>query len=146
MAALKNISKEDAVTVASPPKVGPLGYWVGCFKKYAAFSGRARRAEYWWFTLFNLLAYALVLGVAHLVSNGTDSRAAIFGVFIAVYLLAVLLPSLAVTVRRLHDANLSGAWFLISLVPGLSIVVFIMTLLPGTAGPNKYGPDPRQVA
>ena len=131
------------MTVVSQSSVGPLGYWVGCLRKYATFTGRARRAEYWWYTLFNVILYAIVLTVAFLISYQTESSVAT-GVIIFVYLLGVLLPTLAVTARRLHDAGLSGWWQLIGIIPGGSIAVLVMTILPGKPGQNQYGPDPRE--
>ena len=131
------------MTVAAPPKVGPLGYWVGCFKKYAVFTGRARRAEYWWFTLVNLVLYAAMFGIGLFIENSTGDSV-VTGVLFVVLLLAMILPSLAVSCRRLHDANLSGLWLLLSFVPFGGLVTFAMTVMEGTAGPNRYGPDPRR--
>jgi uncharacterized membrane protein YhaH (DUF805 family) len=136
------LSKEDIVTAVSQSRVGPLGYWVGCFHKYTTFEGRARRAEYWWYTLFNAIAYFVVAMAGLLIGYATDTPA-VAGVLIALYVLAVLLPSLAVTCRRLHDAGLSGWWQLLAIIPGGSIAVLVMTILPGNPGSNRYGPDPR---
>ena len=130
------------MAVDTESRVGPLGYWTGCYRKYATFSGRARRAEYWWYTLFNLIVYAVIVTVGILISNGGENTA-VFGVLIGAYLLGTFLPTLAVTCRRLHDSGLSGAWQLLGLVPLLGIVVLIMTILPSNSGPNKYGPEPR---
>jgi len=136
------MSKEDTLTVVSQPSVGPLGYWTGCYRKYATFSGRARRAEYWWYTLFNLIIYA-VLATIGLVVSSSGQNSAVLAVLITAYVLVVLLPTLAVTSRRLHDAGLSGWWQLLGIIPLGGLAVFIMTLLPGKPGPNQYGPDPR---
>jgi uncharacterized membrane protein YhaH (DUF805 family) len=130
------------VSVDTRPNVGPLGYWTGCYRKYATFTGRARRAEYWWYTLFNVIIYAALITVGILIGN-SDGSATVVGVLVGVYILAVLLPTLAVTTRRLHDAGLSGWWQLIGFVPLGGIVVFIMTLLDSNPGTNRYGPDPR---
>lgn len=106
------------------------------FKKYAVFCGRARRQEYWFFVLISTLIFiAAMLADAAL---GTGS---------AIFLLASLglaVPSWAVTFRRLHDINVSGAWALLSLIPVLgSIVLLIMTLIDGTPGDNDHGADPK---
>jgi len=130
------------VTVESPPSTGPVGYWTGCFRKYAIFDGRARRAEYWWYTLFNLIIYVVLIGLGLLI-GGSDNNSPVLGALIGVYILAVILPTLAVTSRRLHDSGLSGWWQLVGIIPLGGFAVFIMTLLSGNNGPNKYGPDPR---
>ena len=104
------------------------------FTKYADFSGRATRSEYWLFTIINSVILAVLLGLAAAISWW------ILAVF-AVFYLAVLLPSLAVLVRRLHDTGRSGWWILISFVPFGGIVLLIFTLM-GSGGPNDYGPEP----
>ncbi len=116
-----------------------------CFSKYATFTGRARRAEYWWFFLFNFLM--------NIALNIVD--AAVFGfgrgpmhdggvqVLPALYALAILLPSLAVGVRRLHDLGRSGWWLLIWLIPLIGWIILIWWFATkGEDGPNDYGPDP----
>ena len=94
-----------------PPAGNPLvGYWKQVvLERYAKFDGRARRAEYWWFTLGNVIV-AIVLSLLGGVSD-------IFTVIYFLYALAVLIPSIAVAIRRLHDTDKSGWWLLISLVP-----------------------------
>ncbi|MET8148748.1 DUF805 domain-containing protein [Actinoplanes sp. NPDC049668] len=122
--------------------VGPLGYWLGCFRRYAAFAGRARRAEYWWFTLINGIIFAALVGVGIFVEDSGESSPAL-GRLILVFFFAGLLPTLAVTCRRLHDAGLSGWWQLLGFIPLGSLVVLIMTVLDSDPGVNRYGPDPR---
>ena len=116
-----------------------------CFSKYATFSGRARRAEFWWFALFNSAVFVilsvieLTFGDAHRWMMGEGGPGLVGGV----YWLAILLPSLAVTVRRLHDTDRSGWWLLLEFVPVIGPLVLIWFLAtPGTAGPNRVGPDP----
>ena len=99
-----------------------------CFNKYINFSGRASRSEYWWFALLGFgLSFIPVIGW--------------------ILRLVILLPSLAVQVRRLHDMDRS-AWWLLLLVPPITIIgliiLLIMSIFPGTPGPNRYGPDPLQ--
>jgi len=125
-------------------RVGPIGYWLGCYRKYATFSGRARRAEYWWFTLFNVISYAVLLTLGLLIDYLTEGNGIGPGLLIFVYLIGVLLPSLAVACRRLHDVGQSGLWLLVTLIPGGSLVILIFAVLAGNPGPNQYGPDPRQ--
>src|SRR4051812_3359841 len=112
--------------------------------KYATFSGRARRAEYWWFVLFQVLVgiVAAILDAALGTGFGSGS-----GVFSLIVTLALLLPGLAVTVRRLHDTDRSGWWILIGLIPVVgAIVLIVFTVLDGTPGPNRFGPSPKHAA
>lgn len=148
-------------------KISAWDRYIGCFKKYATFKGRANRAEYWWFYLFNILA-SILFGILPFAGTG--------------YYLISLVPGMAVSVRRLHDINRSGWWYFggliilcaICIIGGviigfsasfpeteemgyfsvvmiaLSLIVLlawaitylIFTLLPGTKGPNKYGDIP----
>ena len=106
-----------------------------CFSKYATFSGRARRSEFWWF----FLAYYGALIVAGLLDYAT--RSSVPG---ALVMLALILPTLAVTIRRLHDTTRSGWWYFISFVPlvgGLVILVFVCQ--DTSPGENIYGPSPK---
>lgn len=107
-----------------------------CFRKYATFSGRARRAEYWWFTLFNFLV-SLALGLF---------EEAVFGAvqpLSSLYSLVVLVPGLAVGARRLHDIGKSGWWQLLWFVPIIGWVILIWWLATlGDEGANEYGDDP----
>jgi uncharacterized membrane protein YhaH (DUF805 family) len=130
-------------------------------RRYADFRGRSRRREYWLFILFNvLMGVALVLLGAILTGgfggyDGTGDAPAIailgFAPFILFYL-AVLVPSIAVQVRRLHDRGWSGWWllgfYLLSWVPVLGLILsiglIVVMCLPGTAGPNRFGPDPKE--
>jgi uncharacterized membrane protein YhaH (DUF805 family) len=117
--------------------------FINVFKKYADFSGRAHRREYWMFTLFNtLIIFALsLIGIGFVVYN--INPAIIIGI-ISVYGLAVIIPSLALTVRRLHDIDKSGWLFFITFVPAVGgIILFVFSVLDGTPGDNQYGPDPK---
>jgi len=106
-----------------------MNYFIAVFKKYAVFSGRARRAEYWQFFLINLII-SFVLGFID---------GAIKTQFLGtIWSLITLLPSLAVAVRRMHDVNKSG-WFI--LIP---IYNLILACTEGTAGTNEYGEDPKR--
>ena len=109
-----------------------------CFGKYVDFQGRARRSEYWWFFLFNILMQ-FATGLVDAVLFGADR---VGGVNV-LYSLAVFLPGVAVGVRRLHDIGRSGWWLLVSLVPLVGFIVLIVWLArPGDAGPNRFGADP----
>jgi uncharacterized membrane protein YhaH (DUF805 family) len=103
-------------------------------ERYAVFGGRARRGEYWWFVLANLIVFA-VLAVLMGVSS-------VFGVLYLVYAVAMFVPSLAVAIRRLHDTSRSGWWLLISFVPLVGgIILIVLLALDSTPGPNQYGPS-----
>lgn len=100
-----------------------------CFKKYADFNGRARRSEYWWFALFCIVLQVVVSMISSLLAN--------------VLVLALLLPSLAVGARRLHDINKTAWFLLLLLIPFIgALILIIMYCLEGTKGPNQYGPEP----
>ena len=119
-----------------------MNWYLGALKKYATFEGRARRKDYWFFVLFNVLAI-IVLEILDVVL-GTFSPETGFGLLSGLYAIAVLLPSLAVTVRRLHDTDRSGWWILINFIPLIgAIVLLIFTLLDGTPGSNRFGPNPK---
>ena len=120
-----------------------MDWYLSVLKNYVGFTGRARRKEYWFFHLFNVLI-AIALGVLDSML-GTFNAQLGYGVLSLVYILAVIVPSLAVSFRRLHDTNRSGWWLLLAFVPligGLVLLVFM--ILDGTEGTNDYGPDPKQ--
>lgn len=111
--------------------------------RYAQFTGRARRTEYWYFALFNLIA-SVVLAVLDGLF-GTLNAATGAGLLSGLYALGVLIPSLAVAVRRLHDTNRTGWWLLIALVPIVGVIVLIVfMLLDSQPGTNQYGPNPKE--
>ncbi|WP_129307595.1 DUF805 domain-containing protein [Streptomyces sp. L2] len=113
-----------------------MSWFLEALKKYAVFSGRARRKEYWMFVLFYSIIYAVVLGIG---------VAAKMPALIALPVLALLLPGWGVTVRRLHDTGRSGWWILLGIVPLVGpIVLLVFSATEGEAGPNKYGPNPKE--
>jgi uncharacterized membrane protein YhaH (DUF805 family) len=116
-----------------------MNWYLQVLKKYAVFSGRARRTEYWMFTLVNLIV-AFVLGML-LAFTG------IFGTVISyLYSLAVLIPSLAVGVRRLHDTGRTGWWLLIGFIPLIGEIVLIVFFVEDSRpGANQYGPNPKGI-
>jgi len=99
-----------------------------CFTKYADFNGRAARSEYWWYTLFIIIASVLL-------SNVSDTVSLLFG-------LATLLPSIAVAARRLHDTNRSGWLQLLALIPILGWLVLLYFLVQEAQEPNRFGAAP----
>ncbi len=118
-----------------------MNWYLGTLKQYAVFSGRARRKEYWFFVLFNVLI-SIVLSIIDGIT-GTLSMELGLGVLSGLYTLAVLIPSIAVSVRRLHDTGRSGWWLLIAFIPLIGLVLLVFMLLDGQAQENKYGPDPK---
>jgi uncharacterized membrane protein YhaH (DUF805 family) len=119
-----------------------MSWYLKVLKNYAVFEGRARRREYWMFTLISFL---IAIG-AMIIDNilGTTIQDLPYGLFYALYSLAVFIPGLAVLVRRLHDTDRSGWWFFIALVPLIGgIWLFVLTVLEGTRGSNGYGADPK---
>jgi len=121
-----------------------MNYYTEVLKKYAVFSGRARRKECWMFALWN----AIIVIVASVVLGIIGSIIQYPGIVYLVYLydLAVLIPAFAVGARRLHDTNRSGWWLLIGLVPLVgAIVLLVFMIMDGQPGDNKYGPNPKGV-
>src|SRR5450755_2727913 len=119
-----------------------MNWYLQALKKYADFSGRARRREYWFFVLFNIII-SVVLSVCD-VFVGTYSAAASVGILSGIYTLAVLIPGIAVTVRRLHDTGRSGWWILIVLVPIIGgIWLLVLMFFDSQPGDNAYGPSPK---
>lgn len=119
-----------------------MNWYLAVLKKYAVFGGRARRMEYWMFALFSIII-SIVLSVADNVLSTTVEPG--IGIISSVYSLAVLIPGLAVSVRRLHDTDRSGWWLLVGLVPciGVFVILFFM-FQPGKPGSNQYGPNPKE--
>ncbi|MEH0194624.1 DUF805 domain-containing protein [Caulobacter sp. CCNWLY153] len=117
-------------------------------RKYAQFSGRARRSEYWLFALFTF-AVSIAITILRLIVSGPQSLESgnfdALGLVSLAFSLAMFIPSLAVSFRRLHDTDRSAWWILIGLIPLIgAIVLLVFYILPGTTGPNKFGPDPKQ--
>jgi uncharacterized membrane protein YhaH (DUF805 family) len=120
---------------------GPVGFGgaiARCFSKYVDFTGRAPRSEYWWWHLFYWLAVVVLLMLDGLVASLHGSP-----VLTLLALLALFLPTLAGTVRRLHDTDHSGWMILIAMVPLVGPIIYLVFMCQrGTAGPNRFGPDP----
>ena len=112
-----------------------------CFSKFADFSGRARRQEYWYFVVFNMLIQAGLNALGRLVF-GSDSNMA--SIFAGIYALVVFIPSLAVAWRRLHDVGKSGAYYFFMLIPVVGwIIVLIQLCKDSQPGENQYGVSPK---
>ena len=139
-------------------------------RRYADFSGRSRRMEFWMFSLLNAIVYGVLIAIsfsgipwAAIMAEDTEALArmpdlsgiTIVGlVLLGIWMLAILIPSIAVTVRRLHDRDMSGWWYLgiivASMIPVVgfiaSIAMLVLMVLPGTAGPNRFGNDPKDTS
>ena len=120
-----------------------MNYFIDCLtKKYACFSGRARRQEYWLFVLFNIIAGIIVGVISGVLVSVTNVTA--FAYLGTIYSLAVLIPGFAVFFRRLHDTGRSGWWWLIGFIPLIgAIVLIIFCCLDSQPGENQYGPNPK---
>lgn len=113
-----------------------MNWYIEVLKKYAVFTGRARRKEYWMFVLFNFII-SLVLSYIARLAGGSN----IIGY---IYSLAVFVPSVAVGVRRLHDTNRTGWWLLIMFLPLIgAIVIIVFMVLDSDDVKNQYGENPK---
>ena len=114
-----------------------MKWYLEVLKKYAVFNGRARRTEYWMFALFNLII-AFVLGIVEVILGSP-------GVIGTLYTLAVIIPSIAVSVRRLHDTERSGWCLLISFVPLIGAIVLLVFMVQDSKpGQNQNGANPKE--
>ncbi|MEU4601406.1 DUF805 domain-containing protein [Kribbella sp. NPDC023972] len=121
-----------------------MQWYIDVLKKYAVFSGRARRKEYWMFVLFNVIISIILSILDRILGLDFGSGTSSSGWLSTIYSLAVLVPSIAVGIRRMHDTNRSGWWILINLIPCVGFIWFIvLAAQEGTAGDNQYGPDPK---
>lgn len=118
-----------------------MSWYLKVLRNYAVFSGRARRKEYWMFVLFNVIFGGVAVVIDNAIGSGEPS-----GVVSGLYSLAVVIPSIAVTVRRLHDVGKSGWWILIAIVPLIgSIWLLVLLASDSEPGENQYGPNPKGV-
>jgi len=119
-----------------------MNWYLEVLKKYAVFRGRARRKEYWYFMLFSNI-FSIVLAIIDGMI-GTVSLDARVGLFSGLYILVVLIPSLAVSVRRLHDTDRNGWWLLIALIPLIGAIVLLFFMVQdSTPRENRYGSNPK---
>lgn len=121
-------------------------YFLNVIKQhYADFSGRASRSQFWYFTLFSFLislAISVVTGII-----GSVLNTGIFSLLGVLYSLAIVVPSVCLGIRRLHDTGKSGWWYLISLVPFVGFIILIVFwVMDSEADRNQYGPNPKRGA
>jgi uncharacterized membrane protein YhaH (DUF805 family) len=118
------------------------------FQNYVNFSGRSPRSAYWWAFLFNLIVLIIAgvldrtLGLAYTMQGPAGPISLGYGPIYTIYGLAVFLPSLAIAIRRLHDRDMSGWWYLILFTIIGAVVLLVWFCLPGTSGDNRFGRDP----
>lgn len=129
-----------------------MNYYLSALKNYAIFSGRSRRSEYWYFTLFNIIFSLVAMMLDRLLGSGftintfNGPLVLPYGYCYLIYVLIVLVPGLAVMVRRLHDVGKSGWFFLISFIPiAGAIWLLVLMCTDSVAGPNKYGLNPKGI-
>ena len=119
-----------------------MDWYLMALKKYAEFQGRSHRKEYWMFTLFNFLAMVLLGAVGALLGGGGEGG--LGDVLQGLYGLGVLVPGIAVTVRRLHDIGKSGWWGLVALIPLIgSLILIYFAVKDSQPETNEYGPNPK---
>lgn len=122
-----------------------MNWYLKVWKNFFGFDGRARRKEYWFFVLFNIIISIILTIIDKM--TGTFNAEAGMGLLSGIYTLAVIIPSIAVGVRRLHDTDRSGWWLLIVLVPIIgAIVLIVFMVLDSTPGRNQYGANPKEIA
>jgi uncharacterized membrane protein YhaH (DUF805 family) len=118
-----------------------MKYYLLALRRYADFHGRSNRSEYWYFFLFHVIFIIVAILLDNLLAFNFQNLP--YGFIYTAYVLTVLLPGLALSVRRLHDINKSGWYILISLIPLIgSIWLIVLFATKGTEGENSYGPDP----
>ena len=119
-----------------------MSWFFGVYKKYAVFSGRARRKEFWFFYLFVMIAYIL-LAIVDGISGTLDPMTGL-GLFSGIFALGSTIPAIAVSVRRLHDTDRSGWWLLLGLIPLIGgIVLYVFLCLDSSPGQNRFGANPK---
>lgn len=119
-----------------------MNWYLQVLRNYADFSGRARRTEYWMFALFNLIFYVAAIILDNIL--GTTVSNLPYGLFYFLYALAMFIPGLAVSVRRLHDTGKSGWMILIAIIPIVGAIwLLVLYCTDSDAGENEYGPNPK---
>lgn len=112
-----------------------MNYYVYCWQHFLDWQGRARRSEFWYFILFNFII-SVIIGVFDLIV-GTN-------IFMYIYSIAVLIPGICVSIRRMHDIGKSGWWYLINLIPFIGNIWFIILACQDSQpGTNQWGPNPK---
>jgi len=115
-----------------------MNWYISVWKKYAVFSGRATRSEYWYFVLINMAISIILVSIDKNIADG--------GILYTIYSIAIIIPSVAVAARRLHDTDRTGWWQLILFIPIIGFIVLIIFLVQDSKPyENKYGPNPKSL-
>ena len=121
-----------------------MRWYIEVLKKYAVFSGRARRTEFWMFFLFSAIISIFLAVIDEFMGWKVEMSGDNLGFLSTLYYIAVIIPYFAVIIRRLHDTERSGWWFLIAFIPIVGVIILLVFLiLDGTKGENRFGPDPK---
>lgn len=121
-----------------------MDWYLKVLKQYADFNGRARRKEYWMFVLFNIIFGIIAMVLDNVLGLAMDSMG--YGPIYLLYVVVLIIPGIAVSVRRLHDLGKSGVMLFLVLIPIIGAIwLFILFLKEGEEGENEYGPDPKEV-
>ena len=121
-----------------------MNWYLKCLNQYADFSGRARRKEYWMFVLFNMIFAFIAMIIDNVI--GTASPELGYGIIYGLYALVMIIPGIAVTVRRLHDVGKSGWMYLIVLIPFIGAIwLLVLLVTDSNTGENPYGTNPKEV-
>lgn len=122
-----------------------MNWYLKVLKNYALFSGRARRTEYWMFVLFNMIFAIAAMILDNVLGIAIEGVG--YGPIYGLYILGVLIPGLAVSVRRLHDVGKSGWFMLIAIVPIVGAIwLLVLACTEGDTGVNNYGPNPKEIS
>ncbi|MDR0394302.1 MAG: DUF805 domain-containing protein [Tannerella sp.] len=124
-----------------------MNWYLQVIKKYATFSGRARRKEFWMFVLFNSIFVVVAMILDRVLGTGFDmsGQSMEYGWIYTLYCLCIFIPGLAVCIRRLHDVGKSGWFYLICLIPLIGAIwLLVLFCTEGQSGDNEYGADPKQ--
>jgi len=122
-----------------------MEWYLKVLKNFTDFNGRARRKEYWMYTFINIVIL-ITLMIISFIAIGIDKNIGMFFLILPfLYTLVVFIPTVAVVIRRLHDINQSGLWYLITFIPLGSIILLVFMCMDSTIGPNQYGPNPKGI-
>ncbi len=120
-----------------------MNWYLMALKKYATFSGRAQRSEYWFFILFYLIGFILLAVIDGII--GTLSPEVGIGILSGIFMLIHILPSIGVSVRRLHDIGKSGWWYFLVIIPLVGPIVLLIFMATDSKEDNQYGPNPKNI-
>lgn len=126
-----------------------MKWYISVLKNYAKFSGRARRSEYWYFVVFNVLFAILAMIIDNFLGTTIEIGYGValpYGYVYIAYILAVFIPGIAVAVRRLHDVGKSGWMLLVSLIPLIGVIwLLVLMFTDSQLSSNKWGDNPKQI-